>query len=318
MNERFDVLCMGLMVADLLLQPVTPAVFTVDTTRVDSIDMMPGGDAMNQALALSGLGGLRVALCAQVGDDPFGHVLLEQARNRGVDTTHILCNPNTITSTSVVLIRPDGQRNFVYCAGNNDCFECEDVPHALWGQAKVISIGSLLGLRGFPGSKAAEGFRKAKEAGTITVADTTHDVNNYGLSGIEPVMPYTDYFIPSLEEAKRLLGVDNPEDQARAFMKMGAKHVILKLGEKGCLVMDEKGSRRLPTFKVPVVDTTGCGDNFAAGIIMGILRGEDLADCGMLGNAMGAMNAMQKGASAKTRTLDEVRSFIKSAEHIRL
>ncbi len=314
MEKQFDVLCVGLVVVDLLLQPVTHAVFTVDTTRLDSIDLMPGGDAMNQALALAGLGGLRVALSAQVGDDPFGLILRQQASSRGVDITHVQRNPDTVTSTSVVMIQPDGQRHFICCAGNNDSFRCGDVPEALWGQARVVSIGSLLGLRGFPGPEAAKAFRWAKEAGAVTVADTNHDVGGYGLSGIEPVMPYTDYFIPSLVEAKALLGVDDPVAQASAFLEMGARHVILKLGERGCLVMDQNGHQRLPTYRVEAVDTTGCGDNFVAGVILGILRGEDLAGCGMLGNAMGSMNAMQKGASAKVRPLEEVLAFMERAE----
>jgi len=312
-GKAYDVLCMGLAVADVLLQPVGPGIFDVDTTRLDHIDLMPGGDAMNQAVALAGLG-VKVALAAQVGDDPFGHILRRQAAERGVDVSPVLCNPHTVTSTSIVLIQQSGRRNFVYCAGNNDCFRYEDVPGELWGQAKLVSIGSLMGLRGFPGEKAAEAFRLAREAGAVTVADTTYDINGYGLSCIEPVLPYTDYFIPSLDEADSLLGPGTPQEQARAFLEMGAKHVVLKLGEKGCLAMDGRGHRFLPAYQVAVVDTTGCGDNFVAGVILGILRGENLERCGMLGNAMGALNAMQKGACAQRRTVEEVLAFMGAAQ----
>ena len=101
--------------------------------------------------------------------------------------------------------------------------------------------------------------------------------------------------------------------QASAFLEMGARHVILKLGERGCLVMDQNGHQRLPTYRVEAVDTTGCGDNFVAGVILGILRGEDLAGCGMLGNAMGSMNAMQR-RFRKARPMEEVLAFMERAE----
>ncbi|MCL1855508.1 MAG: carbohydrate kinase family protein, partial [Clostridia bacterium] len=226
----------------------------------------------------------------------------------------VLSSPHTVTSTSIVLIQENGRRNFVYCVGNNDCFQYEDVPGALWKKAKVVSMGSLMGLKGFPGESAAKAFGLARAAGAITIADTAYDINGYGLSGIRPVLPYTDYFVPSLDEAESLLGEREPLAQAGAFLEMGAKRVLLKLGEKGCLVMDERGHRFLPAYQVPVVDTTGCGDNFTAGVILGILRGENLERCGMLGNAMGALNAMQKGASAKRRTVEEVLAFMGAAQ----
>ena len=307
----YDVLCAGMAVADVPLRPVGPEVFDSDTTRLDGISLSPGGDAMNQAIALAGLG-VRVALAAQVGSDPFGGILLKQAADRNVDITHVRINPDTQTSVSIVLIREDGRRSFVYCSGNNEHFTLEDVPADLWSRAKVVSLGSLLGMAGFTGEKAAEAFRRARAAGAVTVADTAFDINGQGLDGVRPVLPHTDYFVPSLEEAEALLGPGEPETLARKFLTMGAGHVMLKLGERGCLVMDAEHTLTLPAFRVPVIDTTGCGDHFTAGVILGILRGESPEGCARLGNAMGAMNAAQRGASARQHSLDALMLFMES------
>jgi sugar/nucleoside kinase (ribokinase family) len=66
----------------------------------------------------------------------------------------------------------------------------------------------------------------------------------------------------------------------------------------------------LPTYDVNVIDTTGCGDNFVAGFITGLLAGWDLERCGLFANAMGALNSMGLGACSVTKTKDEVLRFM--------
>ena len=316
-EKKYDVVCIGLVVADILLQPVDPGVFTVDTTRLDNIDLMPGGDAMNQAITLANHG-VNVALSAQVGDDAFGNVLKQQAKLRGVAVTHMLLNAKTSTSICVVMIQPSGQRNFVYATGNNDCFRYEDVSSSLWSEAKVISLGSLLGLRDFDSEKIAEGFRTAQATGTITVADTAHDSHGLGLKSILPILPHIDYFIPSLEEAQLLLGAQEPQVLAASFLQYGAKNVVLKLGAEGCLVMNAQEHFFLPTYQVQVVDTTGCGDNFTSGFILGLLRNESLRRCGQIANALGSFNATSKGAtSSQKRTFQDVLGFMEATPLMR-
>lgn len=310
-KKEYDVLCLGLATMDILAKPVDRELFQRDTTFLSGIDVMPGGDAMNQANVLGTLG-YRVGLAARVGEDDFGKLLVEHAAERGVDTVALKVVPDVVTGISIVLIRKNGQRHFVCCNGNNESFCLEDVREEILEQAKVVSIGSLLALPLFDGAGATKVFQLAKKAGAVTVADTTSDVAGLGVNGIKDVLPYTDYFIPSRQEVKYLLGEEDAEKGARKFLEMGAKNVIVKMGEQGCLAINDQECHYLKTHKVTAVDTTGCGDNFVAGVIAGILQGKNLIDSCRIGNAMGALNATHSGAAVHTISLDDIFTFMKT------
>jgi sugar/nucleoside kinase (ribokinase family) len=124
-----------------------------------------------------------------------------------------------------------------------------------------------------------------------------------------------DYFVPSLAEAQALTGLADPEDIARALLDRGVGVVALKMGSAGCLVASgTHGWLRLPAFEVPVIDTTGAGDAFAAGFMAGVWLGWSLEQTARLANAAGALCVTGAGASGNVRSLPETLAFIDSAK----
>jgi sugar/nucleoside kinase (ribokinase family) len=100
-------------------------------------------------------------------------------------------------------------------------------------------------------------------------------------------------------EAAHLCAAPEREDVARCLLALGPATVVLKLGAEGCLVATADEALHVPGFSVPVVDTVGTGDSFAAAFIAGWLRGGTLRDCATLANAMGALVATQRGAGTR-------------------
>ena len=93
-----------------------------------------------------------------------------------------------------------------------------------------------------------------------------------------------------------MTGEDEPEKAAKALRKRGAGNVIVKLGEKGCWLESEAFNGIIGGLKVEVVDTTGAGDAFAAGMICAVLNGNTLVEACRAGNAAGARVVSSLGA----------------------
>jgi sugar/nucleoside kinase (ribokinase family) len=115
-------------------------------------------------------------------------------------------------------------------------------------------------------------------------------------------------------EAKALTGATKPEDQADEFLGYGAANVVIKLGKEGCLIKNRKMSKRVPGFQVEVIDTTGAGDNFVAGFIMGLSSGLEIEECARLGNAAGAITVQSLGSNGAVQSVEQLRDFIKAQE----
>jgi sugar/nucleoside kinase (ribokinase family) len=145
-------------------------------------------------------------------------------------------------------------------------------------------------------------MRAARAAGRVTTYDLIA-ATAQTLALVRPVLPYVDYFVPSIEEARAmcapLLGDQAPaRDIARLFRDAGAGCVVLTMGDDGCMVAAEGVTLRLPAYAVQAVDSTGCGDAFTAGLIAGLARGWDIERAARLAGAAGAMVATGLGSDA--------------------
>ena len=107
--------------------------------------------------------------------------------------------------------------------------------------------------------------------------DPGHYGNQINLNDLEHLLKQTTIFIPSIREVKEILGSVNEKDAAQLFAEIGAKIVVIKMGEKGCLVYNsfDKQLFTVPIFKTKVIDPTGCGDAFCGGFLAGFLETED-------------------------------------------
>lgn len=295
--RKYDVLCVGLALGNVVVRPVPKQFKDGDTVQVDEIAMMCGGDAFNQASVLSALGH-RTALISKVADDTAGNMVLDLMGRRQVDTSMVAMDTEMGTSSCIVMVGEDRQRNFLTYKGCLRTFGKRDIEFGVVEQARVVSIGGLFALPGFDQEASIELFKEARRANAVTVADTKYDAFHIGLAGIKDLLHYTDYFFPSYEEAAYLSGGSDPGEIAGFFADRGARHVGIKLGGDGCYLRTEGFSGIIPAFRSRVLDTTGAGDNFMAGLIHGILKGWELKDSVLYANAAGALAVSRLGATS--------------------
>jgi sugar/nucleoside kinase (ribokinase family) len=139
---------------------------------------------------------------------------------------------------------------------------------------------------------------------------------------VEACLPFVDYFMPGLEEAVMMTGLTDRREVIRYFLDRGARHTVFKMGGEGSSIAwlenGEVKELRVPTFKVPVVDSTGCGDAYCAGFIVGLSLGFDLEKAARLGSAAGALVIQGLGSDAGIVDLDQTLEFMKKTEMLPL
>jgi sugar/nucleoside kinase (ribokinase family) len=272
---------------------------------VEHTGLFSGGCANNTALTLAKLG-VPVEIVTAVGRDEFGDFLVRNLARAGVGTAHVRRDSERHTAVSIVLVNQDGERSFLHHPGANGGLRDEHFPQSLLAQARVLHIGGALLLKELDGAPMAELLTRARAAGATVTLDTTFDRFGTGLRLLGPSFPLLDVFLANEREATALSGLTTPEDCAAFFLDRGCKATVIKMGEHGCLLATGSERRRLPAFSLPVVDTTGAGDAFAAGFVAGLVNGRSLEDCARLGCAAGGRCVGHPGASAFPTSMQDL------------
>ena len=304
-----EIVCLGIFVADALGRSIDRFPRRGRLVLFDQLELHTGGCACNTAMGLAKLG-LEVATIGRVGEDGFGDFILRRLEEYGIITTGMKCDEEASTSFTFVSIASDGERAFLHTLGANARFSLEDVDMDLVKEAKILHIAGTFLMPTIDGEPTARLLKEAKAAGVITSLDTAYnDRLSDWLSVLAPSLPFIDYFLPSLEEARRISGLRAPKKVARFFLAAGVKVVGLKMGLDGVYVASKDKEVNVPIYEVETVDTTGAGDAFVAGFLKGVLDILPLKECAKLGNAVAALAVQAIGTTAGLKTFEETRKF---------
>jgi sugar/nucleoside kinase (ribokinase family) len=261
---------------DLLVWPTSEVPPPGVERTVDRIDLRVGGAAAVTGAALARLGTDAVVVGC-VGDDALGAAAVDELRSYGVDTRHVRRIPNSATGTCIAFEAPGRDRSFLISLASLAAFEPSMVPEPALRAAFVLFCGyfNLPSMRGRP---TADLLRRVKEAGGTTLLDTGWDHDGWPDSTREEIrllLPFVDVFVPNEVEAEHLTGEPDPLAAALALAGPSDGWTIVKLGQAGCLAVGPGGEvHRVGAPRVEVVDTTGAGDAFNAGLMMALSAGE--------------------------------------------
>lgn len=306
------VVCLGILVADVIVEPVNKYPDKGVLEKVNSITVHNGGNAMTASINLKKLG-VDSSIVGMVGDDMFGEFLTKKLTDANVDTRGLKVSNTTQTSASVLMIDQKGERSFFHCVGTNAVFSANDINFDVIKECDIVFVTGTFLLTTFDGVQTMEFLKKCKELGKTTILDVCWDSKGEWGSLLNMSMPYIDYFMPSIDEAVCIADKNNPDDIADVFVANGAKNVVIKLGSEGSYLRadGQKKGRIFAPFKVNnVVDTTGAGDSFCSGFIAALSNDKPLDECMIFANAVGAMSVTQKGATSGTKSFEETLNFI--------
>ena len=314
-TKKYDVICIGQVVQDILVTNVPENSFMreTDTVQADSLTLTSGGDAANEAVVLARLGE-RSALLSRVDTRNVGTMIYEDMKREGVDVSLLRQLEDCETFTSLVFIHPSGDHNFIVGPGRNYTPEMTDFDMEIFRQTRAVSAASLFALGALDTDGIDRIFRTVKESGGLTVADMNFDLKGIGPHGVDKAYTHTDYLMPSFNEAVYVTGKKNPDEIADYFLEAGVKNVVLKMGGEGCFVKNAQERFYVDPFDVTPQDTTGCGDNFVAAFIHCLLKGMSIRDCAEFASAAGAINSQGVGAHMQIQSEQQVLDYMKTAK----
>lgn len=309
--DRTKVVCLGMAVVDVLIKGLETDNAINEDTVADSISMETGGDALNQSIVISKLGN-KSSLISLVGDDYFGRFIKEQCDKFNIEHNGITISNRCSTSTSVVCINNNGERNFIsHKNGSVNAFSIDDIDLKMLDESvKILSIGSLCSNDVLDKNAYKKIFEHAKSKGITIVADMVNNIDKHKFEDLKDVLYYIDYLVPSKEEVEKYTGIKDPSEGAYEFYKMGVKNIIVKLGKEGSLVYCDTFKGIVPAYKVNTVDTTGAGDNFVAGFISALLDDKTLLRSVKFASAVAALSVQEIGAQKGVKDKTQVDFFL--------
>ena len=282
-----------------------------ETVLGHSFQMIPGGKGANQAVAAAKLGAASVTakMIGRVGLDPFADHLKASLSSAGVDVSAVHASRSQPTGAALIAVDAAGHNQIVVASGAN----IDLVPRDVESMRRVFR-GCRIALfqLEIPLATVAAALRLAREEGLRTILDPA-PAQALPLAMMQDI----DILTPNEVEAFMLLGraperiaLDDAPAIAAAVAELGARMVVLKLGDRGCFFHGAGEAYHVPGFAIEAVDSTAAGDTFNADAAIALAEGSPFSHALRFANAAAAISVTRSGAQASAPARTEVDRFL--------
>jgi sugar/nucleoside kinase (ribokinase family) len=293
---RYDVSVVGLYILDVLGRPVERIPEGGNVEFIDQIRLTVAGTAGGTVVDCAKLG-MRCLAVGAVGQDEKADFVLMTLEQHDIDASQMQRLGGVPTSATILNVRANGERPALHVRGASDHFRIRPEDHSQIFAARFVHLGGTGLLRTLDGEPSRAFLQAAKAAGCTTSFDLIA-TDDKTIEIVRPLLPHIDYFMPSIEEARDLSGLQAAPDVARFFLDQGVPCAVYTMGEEGSLIATPDGLTQVPALDVEVVDTTGCGDAFCAGFLAARARDWDLEAAARFATAAAALVATGLGSDA--------------------
>lgn len=246
-----------------------------ETVNGDTVQLMPGGKGLNQAVAARQQG-VPVSFVGKVGQDMFGDRILSFFAEKGIDATHVGRSPDEATGSALILVDATAENRIVVIPAANRQIAPADA------DGLTISPGDILVSQfEVPRATIATLFAKGRAAGARTLLNAAPALDD----APDSLWTDTDILVVNETELGHFAGVELSGDApvatiaatARRLLRRPDQVIIATLGVRGALAVTADGETLVPGRKVVAVDTTGAGDCFVGSLSARLAAGDDLA-----------------------------------------
>src|SRR5882672_7981453 len=315
MTERYDIAGIGNAIVDvifpcsdqfLLEHGIAKSVMTlIDEFRAALLlvaaqnpKQASGGSAANTMAGLASFGG-KALFVGKVKNDPLGRAFNDDMNATGVHFHTPMAADGLPTACSIIAVTPDGHRSMNTYLGACRELAPDDVDASVIGNAGILYVEGYLWDGETPKAAIRKAIAAAKGAGR-KVAFTLSDpfcVGRYRNEFLHLMKTDIDILFANEEEAKALFEVESFNAALKAAKAWHGLAAMTR-SENGCVIVGPDGEMHvLPAERVShVVDTTGAGDQFAAGFLYGLSRNRDLRTCARMGAVAAAEVISHYGA----------------------
>ena len=253
-----------------------------------------GGKGANQAVAATRMGG-KVAFIAKLGNDTFSNDTFRMLEREGMDVSHVTQTTACNSGVAVITINSQAENSIIVYGGANDLLSEADIEDA---EPLLKDATILLMQLETPLPTLVKAASMAKQHGAYVVLNPAP-----APKGPLPheLMKHVDLLIPNETEASTISGIDISNDESaqqamNQMMKLGVKDVIITVGSRGVLTIENGQLIRVPAFEAKAVDTTAAGDTFCGALCVALSEGKPLKEAIRFGNRASSITVTRKGA----------------------
>lgn len=276
-----------------------------ETVSGDKFVTGPGGKGSNQAVATARLGA-DVTFIGRVGDDVFANLAYDIWNAEGINTDYIVKDPDHATGVAPIFVDSSGENMIAVVLGANLNIQKSDIDSA----RDVIADADVLMVQlEINHDMVGYALEVAKELGVTTIlnpAPAAELPNEY--------VYRADYITPNETELEILSQSDSDDviANARSLLTTDDQTVIVTLGSQGAQIVQKAYQGQVGTFDVEVVDTTGAGDAFNAGLAVGLAEGKSLDEAVRFASATAALCVTKEGTAKSMPKREDVDALYNS------
>ena len=306
--------CAGILVSDTFCGPMQELPREGQLLAVDSLPTKAGGCAANVAVDLARQD-IAVDVVGCLGKDSSAQVLVSSLEQAGVGCSRIVYSNELPTSKTVILLVKGQDRRYIHSFGANAAFTVGHIDREWIKSLKVFYLGGLFLMPAFLPDEFIDLLTFCRRQGVITVVDVVIPQNAASKAALpanlEPLLCAVDYFLPNDDEARAITGYSYPQEQLRTLLSWGANTVFITQGRRGVLAGKGKEFWQAGVYEIdPVVDPSGSGDAFAAGVVTGIMRSWDLPTTLRFASALGASAIRALGTTDGVFSTSQAETFL--------
>ena len=335
-EPTLDVICIGRSSVDLYGEQVGGRL-----EDMASFAKYVGGCPTNISVGAARLG-LRTALLTRVGDEHMGRFIREQLAAEGVDTSHVITDPQRLTALVILGIRD--RHTFPLIFYREDCADMAlseaDIDEAFIASARAVVVTGTHFSTPSVAAMSRKAMQLAHAHGRRVVLDIDYRPVLWALTGhglgeerfvensavsahLQAILPECDLVVGTEEEIHIAGGATDTLAALRRIRGLTAATLVVKRGPMGCVVFpgaipdDIEDGVKGPGFPVEVYNVLGAGDGFMAGFLRGWLRDEPVEAACRYANACGAFAVSRHGCAPSYPSWTELSQYLDqgSAHH---
>ncbi len=263
-----------------------------------SMQMHSGGSAVNTAIALANMD-MDVGFIGRIGQDILADQALAALKKAGVDCDHMQVDPKVSTGLIFIAVTADGERTMFAARGANAFTDAADLDPDYFTNCRWIHLSGYSFLSYHPYQTMLAVIDLAENSPYTRVSlDIATEPALRARKQIMELLPRFDIIFPNETELALLSGGLAADESLDYLLEQKANAVVAKQGSNGSMLAVGNKRLHLPAFNINVKDTTGAGDSFNAGVVLGRLVGLGWESSVALGNALGGLVCAEEGAGA--------------------